>query len=179
MRCSDKYAGSGPPASFWRRRARSRSNYVQSHCSGVVFSPEGAPRAESRREPPLRRRFLAGGRVLAAGAYETFAPASFRRRSMRSRSDYVQSRCSGAAFSPEGASRTESRREPPFRRQPRPLPIQIRTRMCDPRMSIHIRSANVYRFIAATVLNPRRRARYRSKRMRKHLLRRRFGLCPS
>ena len=91
-------------ASFRRRRALLVRNSVGSPRSGAVFSPkgafqgrnsvgsprsgenstpEGASRTEFRREPSFRRRFLAGGRVIAAAAYKNLLPASQPRRRAR------------------------------------------------------------------------------------------------
>ena len=68
------------PAPISRRRACLVRNPVGTPTPGVKNSPEGVPRTESRREPLLRRRFLAGGRVPAATEGETPAPVPKSRR---------------------------------------------------------------------------------------------------
>ena len=109
--------GTFAPASFWRRKAHLVRNPVRSPIFGVILAPEGASRTESRREPQLRRRFLAGGRIAAAMTYGTFAPASFWRRKAHLVRNPVRSPIFGVILAPEGASRTESRREPQLRRR--------------------------------------------------------------
>ena len=74
---AENAAGTQLPAAFLRLRAYFRSECVRDLCSGVTSSPKGPSRTESRREPAFWRHFLAGGRVFAAAAYETFPPASF------------------------------------------------------------------------------------------------------
>ena len=54
-----------PSASFRRRRAVFRSGGACNRPSGVISTPEGASRTESRREPMLRRDSDAGGPSLA------------------------------------------------------------------------------------------------------------------
>lgn len=65
-------------ASFPLRRARYRSRSAQNPLFGVISSPEGASRTESRREPAFRRRFLAGGKAPYATAAKTSLPAPLR-----------------------------------------------------------------------------------------------------
>ncbi len=55
-------------------------NRVGVLASGAEFSPEGPLSQQSRTKTRPRRQILAGGCTFAADAYETFLPASFRRR---------------------------------------------------------------------------------------------------
>ncbi len=120
---AENAAGTQLPAAFLRLRAYFRSECVRDLCSGVTSSPKGPSRTESRLKFRFRRHFLAGGRVFAAAAYETFPPASFLLRgpfsygipsgtgllaSLSRRRETFRRECrwnspSGAVFSPEGA----------------------------------------------------------------------------
>ena len=66
---------------------------------------------------PLRRWFLAGGRVTAAAANGVPAPAPFQRRKVRYRGNLVQSEPSGEKSSPGGALSQQSRPKEALRRQ--------------------------------------------------------------
>ena len=100
-----------------RRLGRSIVGGGEKRSFGEKTTPEGASRMESRTRTSLRRHFLAGGRVSAGASYGTFSPASFRRQRVRLVRNPVGNPCSGVIFSPEGASRTESRTKSRFRRQ--------------------------------------------------------------
>ena len=160
--------------------------------------------ATSTQEVALRRRFGAGGRVLAAITCKVTVPASFsRRRAHLVRNPVGNPRC-GVAFSPEGAFSQQVRTRPSLRRHfdagacvlaaitskvavPAPLSRRRAHLVRNPVGSLRSGVSPGlfrYRFVPECVTRAgrytsRRRARYRSKRMRKHLLRRRFGLCPS
>ncbi len=100
-----------------RRRARCRNEHARNLASGENSAPVGASRTRSRREPRLRRHFGAGGRISYGIPSGTFLPAPFSRRRARLRNRGVQDLASGENSTPEGASRTEFRREPSFRRR--------------------------------------------------------------
>ena len=75
---------SARPTSADEARETEGRPFVSSSCnnapSGEILAPEGASRTQYRREPPFRRRFLAGGCTPAATADEIPSSASFRRR---------------------------------------------------------------------------------------------------
>ncbi len=96
-------SGTGLLASLSRRRARFRSSSVRDLPFGVISSPKGPSRTESRPKSWFRRHFLAEGRISAANAYETFPPASFSLRRETFRRECRWNSPSGAVFSPEGA----------------------------------------------------------------------------
>ena len=113
---AENAAGTQLPAAFLRLRAYFRSECVRDLCSGVTSSPKGPSRTESRREPAFWRHFLAGGRVFAAAAYETFPSASFLRRRALLVRNPVRSPGSGVTFSPRGAFLQRMRTRPSLRR---------------------------------------------------------------
>jgi hypothetical protein len=128
-----------PPASESRRRARFRGRRGMRRLLRLphrAFRPQPEPppihvRARTRdprrsiqvrganayRPGSSRWGPLAGGRVPAAAAYGVPAPAPFRRRSMRSRSNRVQKGPSGEKSSPGGALSQQSRPREALRRQ--------------------------------------------------------------
>ena len=113
---AENAAGTQLPAAFLRLRAYFRSECVRDLCSGVTSSPKGPSRTESRLKFRFRRHFLAGGRVFAAAAYETFPPASFLRRRALLVRNPVRSPGSGVTFSPRGAFLQRMRTRPSLRR---------------------------------------------------------------
>ena len=71
----------------------------------------------SLRELPLRRDFDAGAVFLCVMAARTCPPASFGRRRAHLVRNPFENPTPGVIWAPEGAFRTESRREPRSRRQ--------------------------------------------------------------
>ena len=89
----------------------------EKRASGEKRAPKQVFRTEFRLEWAFRRRFGAGRRVLAAGAYGTAAAASFSRRRAVYGSRFVRNLPCGVVFSPEGASAQRWRTEPCLRRR--------------------------------------------------------------
>ena len=89
-----------------RRKIGAReAPFVRERCenapSGEKLAPEAHFRTESRPKPRFRRPLLAGGRISAAAAHETFPPASFPRRRGTFIRNPVGSPPPGVIFSPE------------------------------------------------------------------------------
>lgn len=97
----------------WSRRGRGG----EKRASGEKRAPKQVFRTEFRLKRALRRRFLAGGRICTAAAYEVFPPASSRRRRTHLVRNPVGDRRFGVNSSPEGASAQRRRTEPCLQRQ--------------------------------------------------------------
>lgn len=76
--------------------ARSSSKCRRNPSFGAVSTPKGLSRTESRREPMLRRPFLAGRHVLAAITYKRVSRAPFSRQRGRLSSGCASNPRSGA-----------------------------------------------------------------------------------
>ena len=111
-----------------RRLPRRKAFLVRRSCndarSGVISTPEGPSRAESRREPVLRRQFLAGVHALAASVHETFLPAPISRRKVHLRSWGERNPTSGELLTPEGLFSTLHPRQRILRRHASPSGIR-------------------------------------------------------
>ncbi len=105
----------------------------KAHCNCRCYSRREVSRSH-RADPKgtLRRRFLAGRRVVAAITSKGSPPASISRRKARFRGR-------------RGTRRLLRLSHRAFRPQPEPPPIHVRARTCDPRRSIQVRGTNAYR----------------------------------
>ena len=105
----------------------------KAHCNCRCYSRREVSRSH-RADPKgtLRRRFLAGRRVVAAITSKGSPPASISRRKARFRGR-------------RGTRRLLRLSHRAFRPQPEPPPIHVRARTRDPRRSIQVRGTNAYR----------------------------------
>ncbi len=126
----------------------------KAHCNCRCYSRREVSRSH-RADPKgtLRRRFLAGRRVVAAITSKGSPPASISRRKARFRGR-------------RGTRRLLRLSHRAFRPQPEPPPIHVRARTCDPRRSIQVRGANAYRPGSSRWGASRRRARSRGRGVR-------------